>query len=191
MTHKFDPIHMNRLDSPERRTILPPEEILHKLALSLGNNFLDIGAGLGYFSIPAARIVQHQGKVVAVDTSLELLAELRRRVAASGLDNIEVVHSDEYDFFVPENAFDQALISTVLHEVEDKPRFLGAAWKALKPGGQLAVIDWIKKPMDRGPAEHDRVDILDVVSFFNNVGYSNIVSNNYNDYFYVVIGVKG
>jgi len=95
MPHKFDPQHMAKLD--ERKKILPPKEILLELGLKAGEVMIDIGAGSGYFSIPAVEIVGEKGGVIAVDNSKEMINELSTRVGKSGSGNIEIVLSAEQE----------------------------------------------------------------------------------------------
>ena len=98
MAHKFNVKEMHKLDSFERRKILPPEEILIKAGLKIKDIFLDIGCGIGYFSIPASRIIGIEGKVFALDTSSEMLEELKRRIYKKNIKNIIPIFSEPYRF---------------------------------------------------------------------------------------------
>jgi FkbM family methyltransferase len=188
MPHKFDPKHMAKLE--ERRKILPPEEILLELGLKAGEIMIDIGAGSGYFSIPAAEIVGDKGRVIAVDNSKEMIDELSSRVDKSGSGNIEIVLSKEYDLAVKESMGDFVFISTVLHEVEDKIIFLNEIKKVMKPKGNLAIVEWIKKPMEKGPPIHDRIDASEITELLKQLGFHDIRQKDYNNYFYFVTAVK-
>ena len=63
MAHKLDPRECWKLDTPDRRRIMPPDETLVKLGLKENDIFIDIGCGIGYFTIPALDIVGSNGKV--------------------------------------------------------------------------------------------------------------------------------
>jgi ubiquinone/menaquinone biosynthesis C-methylase UbiE len=54
------------LANPLRRLLQKPEEILRPY-IKKGMNVLDIGCGMGFFSLPIARMVGDTGKVVCVD----------------------------------------------------------------------------------------------------------------------------
>ncbi|MGH9136467.1 MAG: FkbM family methyltransferase [Acidimicrobiales bacterium] len=56
-----------------------------------GDVFVDVGANHGWFSLVAAPLVGPNGKVVAIEPSPVIAAQLRRRVATNGLDNLRVV----------------------------------------------------------------------------------------------------
>ncbi len=160
------------------------------MGLKDGDVMIDIGAGSGYFSIPASEIVGDNGRVIGVDNSKEMIEELSSRVDKSGSRNIEIVLSKEYDLAVKESRGDFVFISTVLHEVEDKILFLKEVKKVMKPKGKLAIVEWIKKPMEKGPPIQDRIDSSESADLLLKIGFHEIHSKEYNDYFYFVTAVK-
>jgi ubiquinone/menaquinone biosynthesis C-methylase UbiE len=188
MPHKFDPRHMAKLE--ERKKILPPKEVLLELGLKAGEVMIDVGAGAGYFSMPASEIVGDKGWVVALDNSEGMIEELASRVRTSGAGNIEIVLSKEYDLIVADNTADFALLCTVLHEVEDKILFLDAVRKAMKPNGRLAIVEWTKKPMEMGPPLQDRLDGPEALDLLKRLGLHDIRLKDYNEYFYFATAVN-
>jgi ubiquinone/menaquinone biosynthesis C-methylase UbiE len=190
MAHRFNPSQIYKLENPERRKILPPEEILSRLGLSEGDVMFDIGAGTGYFSIPASRIVGDEGGVLAVDSSRTMIRDLRARVKKSGARNIKIIRSLDYDFKTGEVLSDFILLSTVLHEVDDKIRFCRNAQNAMKPGSRLAVIEWSKRPMEMGPPMEARIEPAEVTGVLNELRFADIGLIEYNDYFYFVTARK-
>ena len=190
MTHKFDPSNIRKLDDPERRKVLPPDEILMLSGLKPGDSMIDIGAGSGYFTFPAALIVGIKGLVTAVDISEEMIKILDSRVKSSAIANIRLIQSREYDFMTEMNRYDYALMCTVLHEVEDKGRLLNEAGRVLRRGGRLTVVEWLKKPMDKGPPIGERIDVTEAASLVENAGFDIVISRIYNDYFYIITAVR-
>lgn len=157
MAHVFNPEERDKLDSPERRAEMPPEETLVKAGIKPGDVILDIGCGMGYFTFPAARMVGPKGMLYALDISGVMLAELRSRAASSGVFNIQTHQVAHSKLSVPEAPYTLALISDALHEVDDKPAFLASVSAALKPGTRLAIIEWAKKETPKGPPLKDRL----------------------------------
>ncbi|MGM0471403.1 MAG: class I SAM-dependent methyltransferase, partial [Bacillota bacterium] len=143
MAHKFNAANKEKLDSAWRRSILPPTKTLQQLGLTSQDSMADIGCGIGYFTIPAAKIVADTNLVYAVDISEEMLAEVRSKAEDSNLDNIQTVKSEEYNFKLAPQVVDFALSVNVIHEVEDKQRFLQEIKRSLTNNGRLAVIDFI------------------------------------------------
>lgn len=188
MGKKFKAKNMEKLDSPLRKELLPPDDVLKALGLKEGDYFLDAGAAIGYFSLPASKIVGNSGKVFATDISKEMLDELKRRTAESGAVNVAAVLTKEYEMGVSQSSIDTAFTSTVLHEIDDKKRFLTGMRGTLKKGGLLAVLEWIKKPADMGPPEHHRCDEAEVTALFSDLGLTNIETVYFSDNFYLVTG---
>ena len=129
MAHKFNPKDMQRLDSPERRKILPPKKTLNMIGLNKNQIFIDIGCGIGYFSIPASKSVGIKGKVYALDTSIEMIQELERRISENKITNIETIISDPYDFKLNSDIATFAFMANVLHEVDEKEIFLKETYR--------------------------------------------------------------
>jgi ubiquinone/menaquinone biosynthesis C-methylase UbiE len=157
MPHVFDPEERHKLDSPERRAEMPPEETLVRAGIKPGDAVLDIGCGTGYFSFPAARMAGPKGSVCALDISGVMLAELRSRAASSGAFNIQTHQTAHSRLDIPAAHYTLALISDALHEVDDKAAFLAAVAAALKPGARLAVIEWAKRETPNGPPLKERL----------------------------------
>ncbi len=191
MAHKFNPAHMEKLDNPDRRELLPPVKMLTDLGLKEGYTVLDIGAGIGYFTIPASEIVGKKGKVIAVDTSEEMIEKLKHRVSNAHIENIEILKSEEYDFVIENSTVDFALLSQVLHEVDDKKRFLLKAHEILKASGEIAIIEWERNETKFGPPIEHRIDRIEAIKMLDEVGFYNIMADSYNKYFYTITGSKG
>ncbi len=162
LAHKFDPKHKEKLDNKERREKFPPREILRRFELEKGSNMLDIGCGIGYFSIPASEIVGKEGNVYAVDTSEEMLEEVRKKIKENNIKNMVIINSDEYSARLRDNNIDFILISNVMHEIDDKDRFLKNYLNSLNIGGRLAIIEWKKVDTESGPPLKARLDDKDL-----------------------------
>ena len=82
------------LDNPLRRLFQNPEEIL-KDFVRTGDACLDVGCGIGYFTIPMAKLAGPSGNVTAVDLQPQMLAGVERRAGTSpeGLPTgVQVAH---------------------------------------------------------------------------------------------------
>lgn len=181
---------MNRLDSPERRKMLPPEETLINAGLTKNDIFIDIGCGIGYFSIPASIITGPKGKVFALDTSSEMLEELNRRINVNKITNIEPILSDSYNFHLNQDTGTFALMSNVLHEVDDKVIFLKETNKILKTQGKLCIIEWQKKETEKGPPVKDRLSELQVNELLEQTNFKLLNSYSIGDNFTAYISKK-
>lgn len=152
--HKFNIKNLEKLDNPKRRQSMPPEETLKKFHIDEVGTLLDIGCGIGYFTIPAANILK-QGKVIGLDIMSEIIDVAREK--AINVSNIEFIKSEEYSFPIQDASIDYVFISNVIHEIYDKPRYFREIKRALKPNGFLFIIDWEKKETEMGPPIDERV----------------------------------
>lgn len=189
MAHKFNPINKKKLDNEWRRENLPPLETLAKLGLKSGDIFADIGCGIGYFTIPAAEIIGSQA-AYALDTSPEMLAEVKLRAVTAGLTNIVITQTDEYDLKITDELVTFALMVNVIHEIEDKPLFLKEISRILKPGGKLAIIDWEKKETEMGPPVDHRIGRDELTAMLKEIDFGCLETMNFTENFYGLVFSK-
>jgi ubiquinone/menaquinone biosynthesis C-methylase UbiE len=131
------------LVSPIRRWFEKPEELLGERVRS-GATALDVGCGMGYFSLPLAERVGPAGRVICVDLQERMIRSLRRRAARAGLSGrieARVCGASSLGIRDLEGQVDFALAAFVVHEVPDAERFLAEIGNALAPGGRLLVAE--------------------------------------------------
>lgn len=188
--HKFDVKNRNKLDNPKRREMLPPEETLIRLGLHKGDVLADIGCGIGYFTIPAAEIVGEDGKVFAMDISQEMLGEVEIKVKDNNISNVKTILTKGNDFKLENDKITIAFISTVLHEIEDKEKFLIGVKRLLSSNGRIAIVEWEKVRGEFGPPSEERLDKIDLKEMLDKLGFSNISTISIGENFYGLIAQK-
>jgi ubiquinone/menaquinone biosynthesis C-methylase UbiE len=129
--------------NPLRKLLENPEKILGPL-VQLGMIVLEPGCGMGYFTLPLARMVGSNGRVVAVEVQPKMLSVLSRRAQKAGLsDRIELrqtkAESLGVEYLLGKVDFATAL--HMVHEVPDQSSFFAEVLNTLKPGGKLFVIE--------------------------------------------------
>lgn len=124
---------------------LNPTRALGAAKLKDGDRVADFGAGSGFFTRAAARMVGGKGVVWAVDVHQELLPRIQRLASEEGLRNVEVVHGNIESpggSHLPEENFDFVIASNVLFSAEHKDAVIREARRLLRVGGRLLLIDW-------------------------------------------------
>ena len=111
------------------------------LALGLGENVLDIGSGPGLLACEMAAEVGALGSVDGVDPSESMLALARGRRPPEGAAVMRFVAGDASALPYGEETFDAAVATQVYEYVQDMPAALGEAFRVLRPGGRLLVLD--------------------------------------------------
>jgi ubiquinone/menaquinone biosynthesis C-methylase UbiE len=190
MTHKFDVRNKQKLDNPKRREMLPPEKTLISLGLHEGDIMADIGCGIGYFTIPAAKIVGIDGKIFAIDILSEMLEEVKVKANENDIYNIKTVLTEENDLKLEEGKITFAFISNVLHEAENKETFLGEIKKSISLKGRIAIIEWQKINSEFGPPIEHRLDKIEIIKILDTLGFSNASAIDIGENFYGLIAQK-
>jgi len=134
------------LETPLTEAIAGAKKLLDLLDARPGMAFLDVGSGPGRVSIPAAERVGPAGQVTALDIQPEMLAFLRERAAARGLTNLHLVEGGAGGGLLGAGQFDRAVLVTVLGETPDRQAVIDEIYRALKPGGRLAVAEYLPDP---------------------------------------------
>jgi ubiquinone/menaquinone biosynthesis C-methylase UbiE/biotin operon repressor len=111
------------------------------LALAPRQVYADLGAGEGLISqLLAARAK----KVIAVDHSPRMVEVGRDLAKRSGLKNLEYRLGDMENPPIRPGSVDVAILSQALHHAVHPPRVLEAAWKILRTGGTLLILDLVE-----------------------------------------------
>lgn len=131
--HHICPWYMAYLfDNPLRPLVHNPEKILGQY-VKPGMTVLDIGCGMGFFSLGMARMVGVGGKVISIDLQEKMLKILMKRAQRRRLsERIESRLVDERPVPV-EIPVDFALCFWVVHEFPDQGAFFRELGRALKP----------------------------------------------------------
>ena len=126
------------IDHFHGRGVLATEELVALLKPLPGERLLDIGSGVGG---PACWIAAKSGvHVTGVDLTPEFCEAARALNTACGLpDRVTILEGSALDLPVPDAAFDRAYSQNVVMNIADKPRFYREAFRALRPGGSLAL----------------------------------------------------
>lgn len=113
---------------------------LRLAGLRVGDTFLDVAAGTGGLSLPAARL---GAKVLATDWSPKMIEHFTKRVAAEGLD-AEGRVMDAHALDLPDDSYDVVGSQFGVMLVPDQPKALREMVRVTKPGGRVLLI--IREP---------------------------------------------
>ena len=127
-------------DNLLRRLFQDPEQILRPYVAE-GITVLDIGPGMGYFSIPLARMVGSKGKVIAADIQPEMLSAIQKRAKRVSVEGRIATHLCKADSLGLEEKVDFALAFWMLHEVPNPLSFFKEMRSVLKVTGKLLVSE--------------------------------------------------
>lgn len=127
-------------DNPLRKLIHHPEAMLSPYVRP-GSTVIDIGPGMGYFSIPLARLVGPTGRVIAIDVQAKMLEALTSRARRCGVSDRIQPHLASPDSLGNHPKADFVMAFWMVHEVPDQRTFLTEIFGFLKPEGLFLLVE--------------------------------------------------
>jgi len=101
----------------------------------------DLGAGEGTLS---QLLAQRAKRVIAIDNSRRMVEFGSRKAGEKGCTNLEFRLGDIEDPPIDDEMVDLALLSQALHHAQKPERAIGAAFRVLRPGGRIVILDLLK-----------------------------------------------
>jgi ubiquinone/menaquinone biosynthesis C-methylase UbiE len=127
-------------DNVLRRLIQNPERIAGRY-IKEGDVVLDVGPGIGFFTIPMAGMVGDRGRVIAADIQESMLKGIKKRAVRAGIAERIVLHLASQDSLGVTTAADFILAFWMAHEVPDQQRFYQQLNVVLKDSGRFLLVE--------------------------------------------------
>ncbi|WP_338729412.1 class I SAM-dependent methyltransferase [Haladaptatus sp. DJG-WS-42] len=136
-----------------------PVGLLEKVGVAKRDTLADVGCGNGYFTIPAATMLE--GQLFAIDLDESLLSQLRAELDERAIDNVTCVCCDARSLSDHIPPVDVAFMANTFHGVEDQTEFAAEVRRTLTSEGRFIVVNWHDLPQSetvvagktRGPPE--------------------------------------
>jgi predicted methyltransferase len=130
-------------DAQQRQEI---ERTIELLGLKAGEAVAEIGAGDGQFSLRFAEVVGPNGRVYANELDADDVARIRRSAERADLDNLVAVRGAVDDTKLPDGCCDAMMMRRVYHMMTNPVPMSESFFRALKPGGRLAILEGDPEP---------------------------------------------
>ena len=130
-------------DNPFRRLFHSPDTIFGPY-LKKGMVAVDLGCGMGFFSIGMARMVGDTGKVISVDIQQKMLDILQKRALKTGIGHRIHTHCatpDTIGLTRYSGRIDLALSFWMVHETPHIENFVTEIFSLVKPGGKYLLVE--------------------------------------------------
>lgn len=138
-------------------------EFITRCGLTNGMKCLDVGAGPGFVSMDLLNIVGLEGEVTALEPSTLYLDHFKNYCKEKSVTNVKFINSIVEESELPENYYDFIFARWVISFVPDAELFLSKLYKALKPGGVIALQDYNYEGISRHPMTDIFKDVPDAV----------------------------
>jgi len=185
--HNDPKAYIGALEDPRRDAYQKPHEVLTALNIKPGEVIADIGAGSGYFTFRLAHFVGDKGKVYAVDVSPDMVRHVNRRIRETKTTNIVTILADNDDPLLPDRSVNRFFICDVWHHVDNQTKYLSLMKKMLKPGGEVAMIDFHKKELPFGPPLQMKIAREDVIKQMETNGFKMTKEHTFLPYQYFLV----
>ncbi len=128
------------LDNFIRKKLHDPTKILTQ-HIKKDYFVLDVGSGPGYFSIPIAKMVGENGKLIAIDIQKGMLQQLEKKAYQNEVaDRVvcQLITNEDFKVNVP---IDFVIAFWMIHEVPDKQIFMRSIYNAMKTGTTFLIAE--------------------------------------------------
>ncbi len=164
MHHRFE--HADQwakvFDDPARDAWQQPDRVVAALALSPGMVVADVGAGTGYFEKRLSAAVGANGAVIAIDIEPDMVRYIGERAHRENMPNVEARLGTADDPKLAAASVDRILVVDTWHHISDRVAYAKKLAAALKPGGQIFVVDFTLET-EKGPPKQHRLAPQQVV----------------------------
>jgi ubiquinone/menaquinone biosynthesis C-methylase UbiE len=110
------------------------------MGLQIGLSVLEVGCGPGYFTIPAARIVEG-GNLYPLDISPYMIDRVKKKAEKHGLEHVETINAPASNTRLEDESIDLILCIDVLPDIKDIDSTFREMYRILKPDGILSVFE--------------------------------------------------
>ncbi len=187
--HRFDDVQrwIKVFDDPERLQWQKPEVVVASLGLEKKMAVADIGAGTGFFNPYLAAAVGKKGKVIPIDVERTLVDHMTERAVVENTPMVQPRLGRFEDPGLLKGEVDRILMVDTYHHIDSRKDYFGRLVPALKPGGQLIVVDFKPGDLPVGPKGKHKISPEQVVSEMQAAGWKLVEQPEVLPYQYVLV----
>lgn len=179
---------VNRLETESREIYRERKNLAALVGPVSGMAVADVGAGSGFMVEEFAQLVGPEGLVYAVDLNPTMLDTVVENAKKKGLTNVRKVVCPVDSVNLPENSVDIVFICDTYHHFEFPAATMASIHRALRPGGQVVLVDFRRVPGEseawmlehvRAGEEVFRQEIIESGFEWVNAHYPPFLTENY------------
>ncbi len=145
MSTEIDPL-VASLESESREIYVNRRSLAEVVGPRPGMDVADVGAGSGFMARELARLVGPGGTVYAIDINPVMMQHVALRVAADDVTNLRTLVCTDRSVNLAHGSVDMVFICDTYHHFEYPASTLRTIHEALRPGGQIVLVDFRREP---------------------------------------------
>jgi ubiquinone/menaquinone biosynthesis C-methylase UbiE len=173
---KFDVTRLERLNDEARFDVVRPEFLWSALGDPQPSTIVDIGAGTGLFARRFSQLAP-DARVLAVDSSPVMVEWMASNLPAEFESRVIPLLSQESVVPLPDAEADLVVMIHLHHELADPLASYREAFRLLRPGGQVLVVDFTPEAGPGGPPLHIRATGEQIAAALVEAGFAGVVSH--------------
>lgn len=154
---------------------LSPYRNLKEINVSGGMIVADFESGAGYYTFSASDLVGSSGRVFSLGHKEDLLHKIKNEAKRGHIDNIEIIKANleaEKGSGLKEGLVDLVIIANSLFSFDKKDQVAKEAFRILKKGGRVLVVEWVDSSAGLGPHRDHLIKEIDAKKIFEDSGFS-------------------
>ena len=178
------------IDPTERLSWNNPAEFVAAVTIPPGARVAEIGCGTGWFTFEIEKAVRPRGMVYALDMQPAMLQILETR--REHWERILTLPCGQNEFELDDHEVDLVFHANVLHECVQPERHLREAYRVLKSGGRLVVIEWhwADEESQPGPSNSVRLEVQTTRELVETAGFTILRVEDIGPYHYALHALK-
>ena len=168
-----------------------PDLLLKTLGVSTGHVVADLGAGTGFFMPYLVDAVGPEGKVIAIEVSEGLVGRLQALADSEGKGRVDVRLGGFADPHLQAAEVDWVIVVQTYAHIENRVDYFRRLRDSMKPGGRLAVVDFLMGDIPEGPPPEQRILPEAVSSEMKEAGWELASSPNLLEFHFVQVYTPG
>ncbi|MFU8890957.1 MAG: class I SAM-dependent methyltransferase [Anaerosomatales bacterium] len=174
MAHlKFDPAKLEKLNDPGRFETLEPDAMWAAFGVEAPAVLVEIGAGTGLFAAEFSKRAPG-ATVYAADMSDQMIDWMRQHRTGVADGCVVPVRSEESAVPLEDDIADGVYMINLHHELAEPEAIYAEAYRMLRPGGRVLVVDWAPADTPKGPPLRVRAAPEDLASHLEAAGFARV-----------------
>ncbi len=172
---------------------LNPAEVIAAAGIAEGERVADFGCAAGYFSLPCAKAVGAEGEVIALDILTQAIETVQSKARIAGYHMIQTRQANlekEKGSGLDDESMDWVILKNVLFMSSQREAMLREAFRVVRTGGHLLIVEWNETHRGIGPKSEERIAPEEMNRLIENTGLKVKKTLEAGDYHYSVVAEK-